>query len=113
MESEKIYIDVSMLDPEYLNFVGEYADETLYAMRELQEEYSFKIYSYLFAKLYGPIKGDKNPHSFSLEDLCERVGCTKEEDLHASLDELVEKHFLIPETNENGEIDSYALRIKK
>lgn len=107
-EYDKIYIKTDPISKEYLNFMARYSKETMYAMKELQEEYSFKIYIYLFTKLYCP--SEDEDESFSLEELADYLKC-KIEDLYPSLDELVEKKFLIQKFNENNEVEEFGFDI--
>lgn len=92
------------------SFLHNYKDEMNKAIANLQEEYSLKIFMYLFLKLYCPSEKDENPDSFSIEELCAYVHCSSNE-LIPSLNELVEKGYLIQEFDENGEIDSFGFDI--
>ena len=109
MDIEKIYVKKDDYAVEVTNFLQPYAEEIISAAANLDTEYGYRIFMYLFTKLYYS-EDEENPDSFSMEELRDFFKC-EEDDLTNSLDELVEKGYLIQEFNENGEVESFGFDI--
>lgn len=109
MENDKIYIKKDARTVAMGEFLKEYAAEILDAAANLDEEYSYKIFIYLFTKLYYPSKNEDSD-SFSIEELCDYVKCSVEE-ITPSLYELSEKGYLVQELDENNEVKCFKFDI--
>ena len=107
--NDKIFIKKDNYTMDITNFLQPYAEEIIKAAASLDTEYGYKIFMYLFTKLYFP-DNEENPDSFSIEELCNFFKC-KEDNLIPSLDELVEKGYLIQEFDKNGKIENFGFDI--
>ena len=104
---DNIIIDTSNVPKALSEFTNYYWNEISSAMRNLQEEQSFKIFMLFFDNFHLEPSSKEIFNSISIEELQEKLNCSAEE-ITIALDELIDKGYLLVEEDEEGYVKTFT-----
>ena len=104
---DNIIIDTSHVSKELSEFTKYYWDEISSAMKNLQEEQSFKIFMLFFLNFHTEPSSEDIFDSISIEEIQQKMNCSAEE-VSIALDELIDKGYLLYEQDEEGYVKSFT-----